>query len=67
MRIEFLKEWMRYRVGETTDQVAGGVADVLVMRRIARPVPVAEVASVPPAPAESHAAEQPTPRIRRRT
>jgi hypothetical protein len=30
MRIQFVKEWMKYRIGEVTDDVAPGVADVLV-------------------------------------
>lgn len=45
MRIEFLREWMKYRIGDTTEDVAPGVADVLFMRRIARAAPVVADAS----------------------
>ena len=41
MRIEFLKEWSKYRIGDTTEDVQSGVADVLFMRRIAKPTPAA--------------------------
>jgi hypothetical protein len=63
MRIEFLKEWMKYRIGDTTTDVAPGVADVLFMRRIARPAPEA---TAPESLGGQTQAEQPAPRISRR-
>lgn len=60
MRIRFLKDHGMYHPGMVTDQIQGGVADILIRRRIAEPVPlkvqvieepVVEVVEVP-VPAE---------------
>jgi hypothetical protein len=65
VRIEFLKEWMKYKLGDTTEDVAGGVADVLFMRRIARPAPEA-VSDPAPAVGAQNQTEKPATKIRRR-
>lgn len=43
MRIEFVKQWGIYSPGHVTDALAGGVADLLVLRRIARLAPALSV------------------------
>lgn len=62
MRIQFLKEWMKYRIGESTEAVAPGVADVLITRRIAVAVPAepgvaGESAATGPPPASDPSAD----------
>ncbi len=51
MRVEFIRDWQRFRVGQTVDHLSGGVIDALLRTKIVRPA--APVAETPP--------EQPPP------
>lgn len=42
MRIRFMKDYGMYHPGMVTDQIPGGVADLLIRRRIAEVVAVPE-------------------------
>lgn len=60
MRIEFVTDYQSHPAGQILD-LAGGVADVLVRRGIARPAPIAETAPEPPAEVPEPPAEVPPP------
>lgn len=49
MLVEFLKEWQVYRPGQVAT-LAGGVADALIRRGIARPAPEADAGKKPKKP-----------------
>jgi hypothetical protein len=59
--IEFLRPHGVYRPGQTTDQIEGGVADVLFRRGIARPAGQPAPAPPPAAPAANGAPPKPKP------
>lgn len=44
MRVEFVKDWQRFRVGQTVEHLSGGVVDALLRTKIVRPAPVADAA-----------------------
>jgi hypothetical protein len=56
MRVEFIKDWQRFRVGQTAEHLSGGVVDALLRAKIVRlvalqPKPLDE--TTPPAPTKS--------------
>ena len=60
MRVEFLKDWQRFRVGQTVEHLGWGVVDALLRTKVVRlaetpadttPEPVAPPPP-PPAPAK---------------
>ena len=51
MRVEFVKDWQRFRVGQFVDHLSGGVVDALTRTRIVRPAPMAAAPGPPTDPA----------------
>jgi hypothetical protein len=45
MRVEFIKDWQRFRAGQAVDHLSGGVIDALTRTGIVRPVTVAGTAA----------------------
>lgn len=63
MRVEFLKDWQRFRVGQVADHLSGGVVDALARTKVVRVlVGTAEQPTPPPAESGEQKPQQPKPK-----
>ena len=66
IRIEFVKAWRGWSPGHLTEVFTPGQADMLFLRGIAKPAPVAAAVAAPAPEAPPAPAAKPAPRPARR-